>query len=121
VSVQLYTVSQFSLCGFEPENWVTAVISSMRGDPAPTVHVVFLLAQEFHLGMLARRSMQGGSGSDGPYRALALAMWVYSWLGYFPSRMIQYGVNILIAFPFRKYRAVDRSADPKGELQLTVL
>ncbi len=30
-------------------------------------------------------------------------------------------VYVLITFPLGKYRAIDRSADPKGKLQLTVL
>ncbi len=38
-----------------------------------------------------------------------------------PSRMIRNCVIILIPFALREYRAVDRSADPKGKLQLTVL
>jgi hypothetical protein len=31
-----------------------------------------------------------------------------------------YGVHVFIALAFGEYRAIDRSADPEGKLQLTV-
>jgi hypothetical protein len=37
-----------------------------------------------------------------------------------PSLRFWYSVYVLIAFPLGKYRAIDRSPDPKGKLQLTV-
>lgn len=37
-----------------------------------------------------------------------------------PSLRFLYSVYVLIAFPLGKYRVVDRTADAKGKLQLTV-
>jgi hypothetical protein len=36
------------------------------------------------------------------------------------SLTIRYGVNILVTFALGKHWAIDRSADPKGKLQLTI-
>jgi hypothetical protein len=38
-----------------------------------------------------------------------------------PSPMFLYSVYVFVALAFGKYRVIDRSADPKGKLQLAVL
>jgi hypothetical protein len=49
----------------------------------------------------------------GQNRALSLAIVI------FISPMFLYSVHVLIALTLGKYRAIDRSTDPKGELQLS--
>src|SRR5258706_2756331 len=41
-------------------------------------------------------------------------------LRHLPSPRFLYGVYVLIAIAFGKYRVIDRTADSKGKLQLTV-
>ena len=44
----------------------------------------------------------------------------WAFRGYLPSAMFLHSVDVLIALTLGKYGAIDRSADPKGKLQLTV-
>jgi hypothetical protein len=50
----------------------------------------------------------------GQNRALFLAIVIF-----FISPMFLYSVHVLIALTLGKYRAIDRSTNPKGELQLS--
>jgi hypothetical protein len=86
-----------------------------------TVHIVFLLAQEFLRGVFscgeyAVIAMEAMSHTEHRIDELGLLPASSS-----PSLTLRHGVNILVAFPLREYRAVDRSADAKRELQFTVL